>query len=496
MKQVMRLIESLGGSHAQLPFLRWLGETDVVPAERKLRIGLLCAPFAMSFRDINVYHVSYGDDADMTPQQRLLSEHAAEDGTHSKLFLRDARTLEWDALTGFSAGQSLYWLTAHPHTEVDRAVAIRLAAQLASTSNPRLRYPLVETIEVTGHAFFAQIVKPARQFEEMTGKPLVFWGDGHLEMEAGHTTGDESAFEGELTPQERTAAVGMVFDLFIDRERQCNTWLHWGQKAEAADPSGVFATRLDQSSLPTEPGPTMWETATQLKTHPSHKPLLDRLNHQLDDLARVTRANRASSNRNDPLSLLRSALLFSAVETAWLPGIFRYVLPYPSPLGADEAAVNELAASLPVLLPPAGTSQDWRLLAMDTWLEWGFADTIEFLHLNEATEPTRELRAAVTRHLAQTSDPLVRAWIALTACTNAQTRQETALAAAAELWPDPRAALPLLAGHGQISPTARESLAHLLNTPLTENAARRIGEAIDDIAAAYQRCAHAERARA
>ncbi|MFG2638897.1 hypothetical protein ACGFX8_35095 [Streptomyces sp. NPDC048362] len=94
-------------------------------------------------------------------------------------------------------------------------MAIRLAAQLASTSNPRLRYPLVESVEVAGHAFFEEAVKPARQFEEATGKTLVFWGDQHLALEEGHTLGEESLFGVELTPEERTAAVGMVTAYFM-----------------------------------------------------------------------------------------------------------------------------------------------------------------------------------------------------------------------------------------------------------------------------------------
>ncbi|MGB8941684.1 MAG: hypothetical protein WCD21_15825 [Streptomyces sp.] len=492
MDKVMRLIESLGECHRQLPLLDWISETDDFPGERKLRMGLFGSAFAMSFRDINLYHVSYGSGSDLDPQQRMLSAHAAEDGTHSRLFLQDARTLQWDKLTGFTAGQSLYWLTAHPRTETDRFLAIRLAARLASTSNPRLRYPLVETIEVTGHAFFAEIVKPARQFEEATGKTLVFWGDHHLALEEGHTHGDEGAFEVELAPEERSAAVGMVAALFADRERQYEYLLHWGQKAEVAAPAAAFVIRPDQADGPTAAGATLWETVAQLNVHSSQEPLRDRLRHQLDSLARVTRSNRAR-NQDEPLSVLRSTLLFSAAETAWLPGIFRYVLAYPAPLGTGEAAVNDLAASLPAVVPPAGMTQDWRLLAMDTWLGWGFADTIEFLHLNEATEPTRELRAAVTGHLAQASDPVVRAWVALAACAGAQVRQETAAAVAGGLWPDPQAALPLLVGHGPISPTASVGLAHLLDMPVTEQAARRIGAALDDIAAAYTRCAQAEK---
>ncbi|MFH8562534.1 hypothetical protein [Streptomyces sp. NPDC017988] len=492
MKQVMRLIESLGECHRQLPFLRWVAETDDAPAERKLRLGLFGAPFALLFRDANRYHTSYGAGTNLTPQQRVLSTHAAEDGSHSRLFLRDARTLNWDALTGFTAGQSLYWLTAHPHTETDRAGAIRLSAQLASTSNPRLRYPVVEAMEVAGHAFFVKAVKLARHFEEATGRALVYWGDEHLAMEDGHTRGDESVFDVELTPDERTAAMSMVTSLFAEQDRRCAHLLHWGQKAEVADPAGIFAIRPDQVSGPTAAGETLWETVAQLNAHSSQKPLLDRLRHQMDSLAHVSRAHRAQ-NQNEPLSVLRSALLFSAVETAWLPGIFRYVLSYPTPLGADEAAVNELATSLPAVVPPTGMSQDWRLLSMDNWLEWGFADTAEFLHLDEATEPARELRAAVTGHLAQASDPVVRAWVALAACAGAQMRQEAAAAAAGELWPDPLAALPLLVGHGQIPPTALKSLSHLLNMPITEPAARQIGEAIEDITAAYTRCAQAEK---
>src|SRR5262245_24503753 len=88
------------------PFLSWLRRGDV-RLEDKLLFAPVFVTFILGFRDMNRWFLRYPEPRDEV--ERALNRQAAEDQTHSRLFLEDFRKLGLDERLGWGAGQTLYW---------------------------------------------------------------------------------------------------------------------------------------------------------------------------------------------------------------------------------------------------------------------------------------------------------------------------------------------------------------------------------------------------
>ena len=110
MEQVLAVIDYWRDRIEDHPLHNWLvtpGE-DVRP-EQKLWFALYFTNFIMYFRELNLYHISYGEDRKLDPQREAISAHADEDMTHSRLFIRDLHTLGWDDLLSGTALILVEW---------------------------------------------------------------------------------------------------------------------------------------------------------------------------------------------------------------------------------------------------------------------------------------------------------------------------------------------------------------------------------------------------
>ncbi|RYE83190.1 MAG: hypothetical protein EOO75_19645, partial [Myxococcales bacterium] len=155
MKDVYRHLRQRARQLEQHPlFTEWLDD-PARPAERKLIFAPMMIDFTMGFRDFNRYFVTTGEGGDALAQ--ALDVHAAEDATHSSLFLEDWVTLGLDERLGWSPSDVFWWMTSD-HTQAARRADFELTRLVWQNPDPRLRFALVETMEIAGQVFFRHTV--------------------------------------------------------------------------------------------------------------------------------------------------------------------------------------------------------------------------------------------------------------------------------------------------------------------------------------------------
>ena len=102
--------------------------------------------------------------------QAAINAHTTEDATHSRLYVQDWRALGFDERLGFSAADTLWWLSALPHTRPFRdRLPVLAGIAAADRGDPVLRFVQAEAIEASGNAFFAGVTPVAEQFSTLTG---------------------------------------------------------------------------------------------------------------------------------------------------------------------------------------------------------------------------------------------------------------------------------------------------------------------------------------
>src|SRR4051812_4625533 len=111
MQHVLKVVDEWRGRNENHPPPPWLvAGKDGGRPEDKLWFSLYFTNFIMYFRELNLYHISYGKGRDADAQRAALSAHADEDMTHSRLFMHDFKTLGWDDLLGWQPSEVFHWL--------------------------------------------------------------------------------------------------------------------------------------------------------------------------------------------------------------------------------------------------------------------------------------------------------------------------------------------------------------------------------------------------
>ncbi|MFG2004503.1 hypothetical protein ACGFNU_35670 [Spirillospora sp. NPDC048911] len=438
MEKVMGVIEEWRRRIDDHPLHKWLvDEDDGVEPEQKLWFALYFTNFIMYFRELNIYHISYEarpglisgtgghGDADGL-RKKAISAHAGEDMTHSRLFMRDFRTLGWDELLGWRPSEVLHWLFSSEVNEQLRRRTTAITKLYVEAADPAVKYAVVEAVEACGHGLFRHTCRLADRYTERTGKELIYWGQFHLARETGHAVEeyDEGEFEGlELTPEQRETAIGLAVRAFelIDEQNS-----HMLQLAQETISQGGFAERRRLHAAPVTTVPAKerdmagWDRSQfwpepyefhfwPVNAHPSQQPVVEALR-------RSDRAVRKSGildllqtqDVEEGLGLLRLALMFIAADTCGTPTVYRYMVPYAYPNTPEERAVNRIARQFGRRAHMLYA--DWESLGINERLGWPVSRTLEFVYLDAATESHRDLRAVVTHHIDATTDPILRYW--------------------------------------------------------------------------------------
>ncbi len=414
MKQVLPVVEYWRDRIEDHPLQTWLvtPEENVRP-EQKLWFALYFTNFIMYFRELNLYHVSYGDDRKLDRQRGAISAHADEDMTHSQLFMQDLRTLGWDEMLGWRPSELYYWLFLSEVNESLRRRVTQITKLVIEAEDPVVRFAVVESIEACGNALFRHTDRLARKYTAATGKELIYWGAFHLARESGHVVDDDAFEDVELTEEQREAARRRAIRIFELIDEQNSDMLRLAQ--ETISQGGFDYRRAIHAAparwLPTIPGPEVFDFNFWPDTdaHPSQL-VIQQAWRRCRAALRDSEYMRffTADTLEEGKAKLRFAVLYSATDACGTPTVYKYMLPYPIPVNARERAINRLSKRFG--RRAAMLLVDWQSLGLDECLDWPVSRTLEFIYLDRATDSHRDTRAIITHHIDVTLDPVLRYW--------------------------------------------------------------------------------------
>ncbi|HJL17467.1 MAG TPA: hypothetical protein RMH99_17490 [Sandaracinaceae bacterium LLY-WYZ-13_1] len=393
-------------------FTEWIERDDVEPRQ-KLLFMPEAIDFVMGFRDFNEYYVVYPEPADAL--ERALTAHAHEDATHSRLFLEDWRALAIDDLLGW-APRDLYWWMTCEETQESRRLDFELISLVYHEPDPRLRFPIIESMEAAGHVFFQRTVPVVEALAATTGRDYPYFGRYHLERESGHLqNADERAFhEVRLSPAERARALGLVRRVFEIFERHFDRWERlarairdgrWdvdprAQGRASADVRADASADVSRFMSLTHPADATG-TVAELKAlrQASFDALWDTPFHRW-----VREAWPGDFGR-----MVRYFLLQWVVDNWTCADYFVFDTPYAEPLAPVERGINRLSSLYASEMKRRYV--EWETLAFDDFTGWTPAEALAHYWLDEGVEKNRRLFADLRKLTFRYPKPLHRYWI-------------------------------------------------------------------------------------
>lgn len=212
MKPILDYIEEKKRELDESPFVMFMRDRSIDPRDR-FAFAPCMAPFVMAFADINKYLLR--DEQSRDSIQRIINAHTEEDDHHTGMYLMDLATLGLNESQELTSTLKFLWGEERKKT---RQVVYGLTA-LTATAHPKMRLVIVEAIEAAGNVAFNRYSQAAREYAQVTGKRLLYFGDLHLGLESGHAMGTQNVesllAQVELTPQEEQEARGLVDRAFM-----------------------------------------------------------------------------------------------------------------------------------------------------------------------------------------------------------------------------------------------------------------------------------------
>lgn len=416
MKEVYRHLRQRARQLEQHPlFTEWLDD-PARPPERKLIFAPMMIDFTMGFRDFNRHFVTTGEGGDALAQ--ALDVHAAEDATHSALFLEDWVTLGLDERLGWTPSDVFWWMTSD-HTLPARRADFELTRLVWRHPDPRLRFAIIETMEIAGQVFFRHTVPVAAALAPRLARPLRYFGPHHLEREDGHLQhADERVFFATpLEPALRTQAVALV-DAVVDLfDRHFSSWLALARTIDQRQwtmlgaVEGHRAGLVTRTSLPDDVAGLMLDptpSAGGAAVSPASEALQA---HRRELIARLDDGEPFYGwlRGADFVPAARLTFLQWAVDNWACADWFRLDATYEQPATALERGLNrvsELYAS-----EMRRRHAEWKLLDLDNVTGWDASDALAHYWLDPLIEEMRAAFADLRRLTFEHPEPRFRYWI-------------------------------------------------------------------------------------
>ncbi|TVP60553.1 MAG: hypothetical protein EA343_17050 [Nodularia sp. (in: Bacteria)] len=214
MRELLVFIEEKKQEFARLPLFEFMRDPSISPRQ-KVAWAPYAVPFIMFFGDLNKY--VFREEPSSDPIQVIINKHTYEDDHHWLWFLEDCKTLEIDQTIQFTDALRFVWGN---ETEVPRNLIYQLCKH-NSQANLIQKLILIEVIEATGNVMLVVLSEIAKELQETTKKELLYFGEFHLNVETGHTTGSpeiEEILQNLQLPEEKLQEtyelVEKVFELF------------------------------------------------------------------------------------------------------------------------------------------------------------------------------------------------------------------------------------------------------------------------------------------
>jgi hypothetical protein len=207
---------------ASHPLYAWMrDEAAVSPIQKLQRFIPMWLGDIMGYRELNRYAIRYPQESG--PQEAAINRWCDDLETHNGLFLRDWDQLGMDHILGWRAHDTLKFCFLDKQMDVHRKNMATFTKLAMGHSAPALRFWLLEALEASGHAFFENTKRLAREVEKSDGLRLDYLGDRHdLAHPAERARLDRRAvIAGEpLSAPDRDIAIGMVDTVFDALEEQ------------------------------------------------------------------------------------------------------------------------------------------------------------------------------------------------------------------------------------------------------------------------------------
>ncbi len=214
--EVQGALERRKARTARHPFYAWLqAGGPVSPLSRLRRFIPMWVMDIMGYRDLNRYALSF--KSPQTPEERAFNGWVQALETHSALFLNDWDALGMDAALDWSASDTLQFLFLDPGTDVHRSNIARFTRLAIAHESSALRFWLLEALEASGEAFFANTRLLAESVERSTAIRLDYLADRHYlaHPEGENHPGRSHPFKSQpLSAEQARIAIAMVHTVF------------------------------------------------------------------------------------------------------------------------------------------------------------------------------------------------------------------------------------------------------------------------------------------
>lgn len=404
MESVFRFVSDGAADLGRHPFFTWVRQSPV-PLRQRLAFLPALAPFAMGYRDVCTLALPYPAERD--DFQRAINLHAAEDATHSRLFLEDWAALDLDGQLGWGAGDVLWWLFAAGETAAARRAGTRLyALAVADGGDPLLRAAWAEAIEACGAVFFRVLAPLA---DELGDPACRYLGSYHLARESGRIESHDMFAGCDLAPERRELAIGFAAEVLALFGALFDSLL---QYAVAYTEQGRFPRRPATATRPRLELPGVGRQPCDLSGNPVIGPILGarRRQTQRHPLYRWLAASPG----------LTAQARLSAVVPEWALGIMGYpeVLHVLSDALGGGAGPSAGPRAVPVRAWAESLAwhgeaflADWDALNLDQRLGLTASQALRWLYLDPRTDAHRRNLAAFIGLAASCVSPLARMWL-------------------------------------------------------------------------------------
>lgn len=413
MKRVWQELRAGRSRVAGHRFFDWLN-SDRVPLERRFVFSPVMIDFIMGFADLNKWFLSYPEPENEL--ERAINAHTMEDRTHSRLFYENWYTLPLGELAAWAPGKMLWWLFHSRDAEIVRKFGMDLLRLSARHSDPLVRFPMMEAIEICGDVFFGHTAPIATELSKKHNLPHDYYGKYHRDRETGHLQADEAPLlRQSLSPiqlAEAKLAVEHVFTMFCAVLDQLLDYCE-----RSADYRRMLldldGEHLDAIAPPMNRSAPISRERDVVAPAPPALSQLAVLRHLQEKVARLRQhpllAWLRSTDEIEPRDRLRGFVALWGVDIAGYKDFNELVLRYADPQTPLERALNQWTENLAT--HGSLFLRDWQALKIDEVLAWDAGETIAFYFLGNETEVHRRNMAKVKHRAFRNENPLVRFWL-------------------------------------------------------------------------------------
>jgi hypothetical protein len=180
MRDILRLIEDQAGAYKERPMFAFLRDRSI-PPQRRLAFAPSAAHYVLTFTDFCERVLR--DEPTEDPIQKIVNAQTYEEAVHSRWFLEDLQTLGHDPVVRFSDALKFVWSDASARS---RLLSYELC-RFGLAADPIRRLVLVHCVEATADVMVGHVMSVGKEWSQVTGRPLKFFGQSHETAEEQHS---------------------------------------------------------------------------------------------------------------------------------------------------------------------------------------------------------------------------------------------------------------------------------------------------------------------